>query len=700
MLTLTNHIKLDLKAIRSPNLCDRFTDADLQAIGNWCHTGYEADRWSRRRWYNRTEAAMDLALQIQKDKSFPWPGCANVAFPLVTIAALQFHARAYPAIINGTDVVRMRVVGPDPTGQERLRADRISTHMSWQLLEQDEDWEEQQDRALINVPVVGTAWKKSYYNAAKRCNESDLVLAKDLVLDYWAKSVEDCPRKTHVIPLFKNDIYERVKRGSFRDVLGDAWYMQEQQPKTNREQQNKDDRAGQNPPPTDSTTPFIGLEQHCSLDLDGDGYAEPYIITFEETTHTVLRIVTRFDRIEDIEYNDKNEIVCIYPMEYFTKIPFIPNPDGGIMDIGFGVLLGPLNEATNSIVNQLIDAGTMATTAGGFLGRGAKIRGGVYTFSPFGWNRVDSTGDDLHKSIYPLPVREPSAVLFQLLSLLINYTNRISGATDTLVGENPGQNTPAETTRTMVEQGQKIYSAIFKRVWRSLKQEFKKLYVLNSIYLPAKQAFGTDGDFAMREDYLGSNHVVPVADPNITSDAAKFAQARMIREASMQVAGYDRAVVEKHFLKSLQVDGVDQFYVGVEKTGPMPNPKVQVEQMKIEQKRAELEWDKKIFMAEMQETIRMNDATILELSAKAAKELEEAGGVKEGHKIAMFDAAIGAMKNHNEHIRGQIASMIKGIENEQDYNVAKARNQGTTGVPGVANPPGNAAAPGMGAATP
>ena len=675
MLTLTKKLTLNEAAIRSANLCDHFDEADLQAIGNHCWEGYDRDNKSRARWYKRTEAAMDLALQIQKDKSFPWPGCANVAFPLVTIAALQFHARAYPAIINGTSVVQCRTAGPDPDGSERLRADRISTHMSWQLLEQDESWEEQQDRALINVPVVGTAFKKSYYDASARHNKSDLVLAKDLVLDYWAKSVDDCPRKTHVIPLFRNDIYERVKRGSFRDVLDEAWYKTDAQPTRSREQIEKDNRAGVAVPTTDDTTPFTGLEQHCSLDLDGDGYAEPYIITFEETHHAVLRIVTRFDRLADIERNSSNEVISISPMEYFTKIPFIPNPDGGIMDIGFGVLLGPLNESANSIVNQLIDAGTMATTAGGFLGRGAKIRGGVYTFSPFGWNRVDSTGDDLHKSIFPLPVREPSAILFQLLSFIVEYANRINGATDTLVGENPGQNTPAETTRTMVTQGQKIYSAIFKRIWRSMKQEFKKLYVLNAIYLPTKQNFGTEGAFALREDYLGdASRVIPVADPNVTSDEAKFAQARYIAERSMGVPGYDKAVVEKHLLKSLQVDGIDTFYPGIEKTGPILNPKIQVEQIKMQAKQSQLEWDKKVFIAEMQEEVRINDATILELSAKAAKELEEAGGVKEGHRIAMFDAAIGAMKNHNEHVRGQIDSMLKGLENEQDYAVAGAKN--------------------------
>lgn len=693
MLNLSTKLVLNEATINSPNLCDKFEKKDLDAIGNWCFDGYDRDVWSRRRWHKRTEAAMDLAMQISKDKSFPWPGCANVAFPLVTIAALQFHARAYPAIVNGSKVVNCRVVGPDPDGKEAARADRISTHMSWQLLEEDEDWEEQQDRALINVPVVGTAFKKTYYNASCKHNESDLVLAKDLVFDYWAKSTETCPRKTHVIPLFRNDIYERVKRGTFRDVLDETWYTQDAQPRKDERTANEDIRKGQTAPQTDDTTPFTGLEQHCSLDLDGDGYAEPYIITFEESSHQVLRIVTRFDREADIERNDAKEIIQIKAVEYFTKIPFIPNPDGGIMDIGFGVLLGPLNEATNSIVNQLIDAGTMATTAGGFLGRGAKIRGGVYTFSPFGWNRVDSTGDDLSKSIFPLPVREPSAVLFQLLSLLIDYTNRVSGSTDTLVGENPGQNTPAETMRTMVKQGEKIYSAIYKRIWRSMKQEFKKWFILNAIHLPAKQSFGVDGAFAMREDYLGDpSKVIPVADPNVSSDEQKFVRAQLIADRAGGVPGYDREVAERRFLDAAKIEGTDQLYPGVKKTGPLGNPKIQVEQMKMQAKQSQLEWDKKVFAAEMQSEVAMNQAKITELMAKAAMELEQAGGVKEGHKIAMFEAAIGAMKQHNDNLNQRIELMIKGMDNEQ-----RAADQGASGVPSVAGASGNSGAPAMGA---
>jgi chaperonin GroES len=695
MLTLQEHITLNSKAIRSKNLATEFNETDLKAISNFCLDCYQEDVYSRIKWTERTNAAMDLAMQIQKTKTFPWPMCSNIVFPLVTIAAMQFHARAYPAIVNGRSVVQCRTLGPDPDGSKCKRAAKVSSYMSWQLLEQDDSWEEQQDRALLNVAVVGTAWKKSYFDPGKGHNVSELVLAKDLVLNYWAKSVESCQVKTHEIPLYRNDIYERVQRGVFCDVLEEAWYLADAQTEDTTTTVESDNRAGLNRPQSNQVTPFPCLEQHNWMDLDGDGYAEPYIVTLEKMTGTVLRIVTRFDREEDIERADDKTIIRINATEYFTKIPFIPSADGGIMDIGFGILLGPLNESVNSAINQLFDSGTISNTAGGFLGRGAKIRGGVYSFSPFQWNRVDSTGDDLKKSIFPLPVREPSNVMLQLLTLIIDYTNKISGATDMLTGVNPGQNTPAETARSMVEQGQKVYSAIFKRVWRSMKQEFKKLYQLNAVHMPDQVAFGGPGQTIGREDFLGDpSAVIPAADPTITSDGARFTRATMISKRAEVNPGYDKDEVEIELLKTLGVDNIDQLYHGV-KTLPPPPPdvKVQVEQMKLQAQMAQLQFKKMEYAYNLQEERRLNDAKITQLMAQAALFEKQAGGVEAAHQLEVFKATIDAMQAHNQAIQAQIDSVMQGINNDaQSGNT----NAGAGGVPGMAGASSDQATSSMG----
>lgn len=697
MLNLEHHIKLDADTIASPNLTDRFTDGDLLKIGEYIWDSYRSDCQSREPWLRRTSAAMDLAMQIQKDKNFPWPGCSNIAFPLVTIAALQFHSRSYPAIISGPDVVQCRTIGPDADGMKAKRAERVSCHMSWQLTEQDSTWEEQVDRELLNVPIVGTAFKKSYYDAGKGHNASDLVLAKDLVLNYWSKGVDDCPVKTHIIPFDRNKMYSRILEGTFTDVRECEWYKADApQPQQTFDRSEEDNRGGVNPPQPDDRTPFICLEQHCVLDLDGDGYAEPYIVTIEESTHTVLRIVCRFDRIEDIEYTANDEIIRIHGVEYFTKIPFIPSPDGGIYDIGFGVLLGPLNESVNGAINQLFDAGTMANTAGGFLGRGAKIRGGVYNFSPFEWNRVDSTGDDLRKSIFPMPVRDPSSVMFQLLSLLINYTEKVSGAVDITTGGNPGQNTPAQTSQTMVEQGQKVYAAIFKRIWRATKLEFKKLYQLNGIHLSADKTYFAGSDsYITRADYLGDpSSVLPVADPNIMSDQQRFMQANALMGIAKGNPLYNQDAVNIKFLKALKLTDIEQIYVGTERAPkPQPDVKVQIEQMKMQVQLKNLEWKKLQWISSLLEQRQLNDAKIVSLYAQAALYEKQAGGAEAGVQIAAFKAMIDHLKMINEGMDNQVKQLGdgNGQPDQQGGTPQGGGDNGGGGVPSMEGQPGNGA---------
>ncbi len=662
MQTLNKYIKLNAKTIAAANLCDQFDKEDLQTIGSEVFEGYQRDRTSRFKWEKRLQAAMDLAMQVQKAKSFPWPGCSNVAFPLVTIAALQFHSRAYPALISGPEVAKMRVIGPDPAGEKMARASRISTFMSWQVLEEDDSWEEQQDRLLINLPIVGTVFKKSYYDAEAGHNTSEVVLAQDLVVDYWAKSLNACPRKTHLIPFFRNQLHSNIKRKIFTDVTQEAWYGNPPGQQANEPEARRDNRIGQTPPQGDDTTPFRCLEQHVDMDLDGDGYAEPYIITIEETSKCVLRIVCGFEREEDINYTAKGEIISIRRSEYFTKYSFIPSPDGGMYDVGFGVLLGPLNETTNTMINQIADAGTMSLTAGGFLARGAKIRGGNYTFAPFQWNRVDSSGEDLSKSMVPLPVREPSAVLFQLLQLLISYVERIAGTTDTQVGENPGQNTPAETMRTMVQEGQRVYTAVYKRIWRSMKEEFKKLYVLNALFLPRRLNYGPNG-VVLREDFLGNpDDVVPAADPNVTSEAMQMSQAVMLKQAAGSTPGYNVEEVERRFLKALKIDGIEQIYPGIAATGQPKDVKVQIAEMKNQTEMLWLQQEQQNFYIEMQEQVRMNDATIAKMQAEIALMSEDIQGDAEDRKIAMMNGMLSLMKDRNAETLSRMDLVKKGLE--------------------------------------
>lgn len=678
MLNLDTRLTIDEELTNAPNLTGRFDRDELNTIGAFCSDGLRRDEASRANWLRRTEAALDLAMQLQKTKTFPWQNCSNILFPLVTIAALQFHSRAYPALVNPTDLVKVQVYGTDPQGLLADRARRVSTHMTWQCLEQDKAWEEQHDRLLINLPVVGCAFKKSYYDPQLGHVVSELVLAKDLILDYWSKSIEKSPRKTHLIPLFRNEVRARVLRGTFYDVLEEKWFQEPPQPNTSSSTIRANNRTGMQPPmTTDDTTPFMVAEQCCHLDLDQDGYAEPYVVTFEQTTGTVLRIVANWNTVADIErvrYRGAERIVDVQEAQYYTKYGFLPSPDGGIYDIGFGVLLGPLNEGVNSLINQMIDSGTLRNLGGGFLGRGAKIRGGNLTFGPGQWQRVDSTGDDLRKSIVPLDTAEPSAVLFNLLTLLIDYTNRVSGSTDLMVGETPGQNTPAETTRSALQEGMKIYSAIFKRCWRGMKHEFQLRYKLNGIYMPVSGGtFGESGDQISKEDYLGDpDRVRPAADPSVTSKQMQIQLLSAVKQAAAVTPGYDKEAVERAWLKAMEVPDADQLYKGVDPNAPPPkDPKVRVAELNLQAKMADMQSKQAQFAAELMEQQRLNNAKIAQLEATAMKAVADIQGDEQDRQINAINTTIGLLKHHNDQLSLKITALIKQMEIENERDLAE-----------------------------
>lgn len=655
MLRLEKRLSKSPNRCYEPNLTKHFGEVDLAAIGQHCWDGYMKDEQSREDWLRRNQAGMELAMQVQQEKSFPWDGCSSVAFPLITIAALQFHSRAYPTMFAGPEIVKYRVPGEDQTGELTRNARLVARYMSHQSLDLDESFEEQHDRLLINVPIVGCAFVKTRRNSSRNINESSLVLARDFVIDYYAKSVEKCGRKTQILPLYRNEVYERCVAGTFRNILEEPWYSVPFQPPSLPHSSARDRAEGRNPPQADESTPILFGEQHCWLDLDGDGYAEPYIVTFDLLNKQVVRIAARWARPEDVEMVGE-KILRITAEEYFTKYGLIPAPDGSIYDIGFGILLGPLNESVNTLVNQLIDAGTMSVAAGGFLARGVKVRGGMVSFRPFGWQHVDSSGDDLRKGIFPLPVREPSQVLFALLQLLINYTQRISGSTDTMVGENPGQNTPANNMNIMVEQGMQVFSAIFKRMWRSMRDEFRKSFILNARYMPESVSFGSAR--VTRALFLGDpSLLVPAADPNLVSESSRIQQVMAIKQSAMNTPGYNLEEVERRYLTALRVDGIELLYPGPSKVPPGKDVKVVLEEMRLQREQIKLAANREEFIIALMEEKRVNDAQILQIQAEIAKLLDEIDASKSARMVEQFDSVVNAAKARSDAITQRIAAL-------------------------------------------
>lgn len=581
-MELTEHLNIQDIITEEQDLTPYMNEKDLEMIGIQCIANYKIDLSSREDYINSSDEALKLAMQVKEEKSFPWPKASNIKYPLLSIAAMQFSARAYGSLIPNQTPVKGKVIGFDQTGEKIDKAVRISKHMSYQILEQMPNWEEEMDKLCMIVPILGCVFKKTYYDPMEGTNRSELILPRQLVVNYWATSLEDASRVSHIIEYSNNDLHERQTRGVFRDDI--EMPLRGMKYTDSEQRETSDAIQGLSEPETDQDRPYEFIEQHCWYDLDGDGYEEPYIIYVSTDNEKVYRIIKRFSA-EDVEFGDEDEVYKITPDQYFTKFSFVPNPDGGFYDIGFGILLGPTNEAVNTIFNQLVDAGTLSNMQAGFLGRGIRLKKGSQAFTPGEWKSVQNTGDDLRKSIVPLPAKEPSGVLFNLLGLLIDSAQQLSSVSDMMRGESPGQNQPATTTMAVLEQGLQVYSSIYKRLFRSLSKEFKKLYRLNAKYLPIKSYFmvlgmqDVEGSVIGRGDYdIEQVDVVPSADPNVASEAQKLLKAQGLMEL-VQLGTVNPTEVTKRILEAQEQPGID---ILMQVGEPQPDPQILLDQARLE----------------------------------------------------------------------------------------------------------------------
>lgn len=646
------------------NVAEGMDDDELGKIANQVYLGFTADDESRRPWLDKAEEWMKLATQVADKKSYPWPGAANVQYPLLTTASMQFAARAYPALVPGPDLVKCEVKSRDIDGKAWDRAKRIGAHMSYQIMCEMPDWEEDMDKLVLILPIVGCAFKKTYYHPLKEQNVSCLVPAEKLVINYWSKSLDTSARKTELIYLNRNEVEERVRSGIFLDQEygSPVPYMSVANSK-------KDVTTQMIEPQMDETTPYTFLEQHTWYDMDGDGYAEPWIITIEYTSKKVARITPRF-RQDGIK-RDGKKVKSIVPVEYYTKFTFIPNPDGGIYDVGFGLLLGALNHTVDTLTNQLLDAGTLQNLQAGFIGRGIRIKGGGVRFQPGEWKQADFTGDDIKKNIFPLPASQPSDTLFKLLEALVTSSKELASVSEVATGKLPGQNTPATTTQISVDQSLKVFTAIYKRLYRSLTQEYEKLFQLNKLYLPDEKIYfvlNTENvpqeQELFKSDYKDDLQVKPNADPNIVSDAQELARAQALFEISQSPLGgwLQPQEVLYRLLKAGKQPAIQKL---INPQGPPPDPKQQEMQAKMQIEQGKAQADQQKSQADI--ALKKLEAQIKVMEAQIEQQQMQMEMMMKKEEMQM-----------NLHFKGQEHQMDMQHSHEQhqvDMTVAHAQGQ-------------------------
>ena len=643
--------------MNSLNLADSLDEQKLNEIGADCKAGFDSDLQSRGEWEKCLEEWTNLAMQVREPKTWPWRDASNVKYPILSTAAMQFAARAYPSLVpQDGKIVKSTVVGKDPDGQKLEKATRVSTYMSWQILHDMDDWEEDMDKLLIMLPIVGTVFKKTYFDKSTEKIKSCLVLPKNLVVDNWTSSIESAERVSEILYMTKRVLKERQNQGLFRKVeLGEP---------TAPVTPDKPDKKSY--AKIDETTPYTLIEQHTYLDLDGDGYAEPYIVTFHKDSGEVLRIVVRFEG-EDVEEKD-DKIVKITPTQYYTKFSFVPNPDGSFYSIGFGMLLGPLNESVNTLINQMIDAGTLSNLQSGFIGKGLRIKTGDQTFRPGEWKPVNATGDDLRKQIVPLPAKEPSAVLFQLMNALVTSSKELASVAEIFVGKMPGQNTPATTTMASIEQGMKVFTAVYKRIYRSLAQEFYKIYELDGHYIDPNTYVAVLDETVGPDDFNDDSYdICPGADPSSMTQTEKLMKAQGLLEL-LPTGMLDPVEVIKRVLEAQEQPNWEKLLnQQIQQTGqfePPPDPKLQEMQMKSQLEQQKVQMQAGATQQKMELEARDKE---VQLAMKAQEHRQE---MQQKAQMANIDAATAVHKQRIFSATEQ-AKVNQGLSQSQEQHKAK-----------------------------
>lgn len=510
------------------NIAESLSEEKLKEIGEKVVLEFDQDLASRSDWDKRRANWLKLFSGFRDAKNFPWDNCSNVHIPLMGIASLQFQARAYEALIPSRGIAKCW----STDGKSIDQAARAEKYLNYQLSYEMDEWEEEMDILLLQLPIFGSAYKKTYYDPILKRNVSRTLGVDEFVTPYKCKRIEEAERKTHVLPpMSLNELKKREKAGLYINVegLGEGGIDKKDAPEY---QKRADEITGITENPLAEDRPRKVLEQHRLLDLDGDGIQEPYIVTVDYETRKVLRIVSRL--YEDAATGKQAT------QEFFTAYTFIPNPESHY-GFGFGHLLEGLNEASNTLINQLIDAGTLSNTACGFVSKRAGIKKGDIKVNMGKFVEVDSMMDDLNKSVFQFKFPEPSQSLFALLGLLNSYAKEISSVSEGMMGKLPSSDTPATSMLAVMEQGMKVFSTIHKRIHRAFRRELQKLSFLNSLYLEEEVYFMVQDSTSKemdtyqsgRADFADTINVIPVSDPNITSRAEKLTKAQQVYQFVM-----------------------------------------------------------------------------------------------------------------------------------------------------------------------
>jgi hypothetical protein len=499
------------------NLAEFLEDSYLSEISTDLRASFEEDLSSRSEWEETYTKGLDQLGVKYEERTQPFSGASGVTHPLISESVAQFQAQAYKELLPSGGPVQAQIIGLQDQQREEQAA-RVKDFMNYQITEVMEEFDPDMDQLLFYLPLSGSTFKKVYFDEARQRAVSKFIPAQDLVVPYSASDLQTAPRVTHVLRMGANEVRKLQVSGFYRDVELTK-YDQE----TDTVRQKVDEIQGTSKSYTDDV--YTILEMHADLDLEGfedmspegepTGIALPYIVSIDEGSGQVLSIRRNFEEGADLARKQ----------QYFVHYKFMP----GLGFYGFGLIhmIGGLGRAATSILRQLIDAGTLANLPAGFKARGVRVRDNDSPLQPGEWRDVDAPGGDLRNALVPLPYKEPSATLAQLLAALVEGGRRFASLADQQTSDANSQ-APVGTTVALLERGMKVMSAIHKRLHYAQKQEFRILARIFRDNLPQEYPYDVQGGnrTIYAEDFDRRVDVIPVSDPNIFSMAQRVTLAQ------------------------------------------------------------------------------------------------------------------------------------------------------------------------------
>ena len=496
------------------DLTDTLEDEDKDIIAADVVDNYTSDKDSRAEWEAMFEKGFDLlGLKIQ-ESSEPFEGACTAVHPMLIESAVKFQSKAIQELFPPSGPVKAQIIGKS-TPEREDQANRVQEFMNYQTTEQMPEYFDEMERMLFHLPLIGSAFKKVYYDANLKRPVSEFVPIDQFYVSYYASNLRKADRYTHVIYRSPVDLAKDIRTGIYRDVeLPEAT-----NPQPTSFSEKMDTIIGLSPTGTNDPQ-YTLLEQHCYLEIEED-YALPYIVTVEEKSQQILSIRRNYKK------DDKNQ----EKVSHFVHYRFVP----GFSFYGFGLMhfLGNLTMTATAAMRSLVDAGQFANLPGGFKAKGVRIVGDNDPISPGEFKEVEATGQDLNKAIVSLPYKEPSSTLFNMLGFITQAGQKFADSTEQIVSDAASYG-PVGTTMALLEASSKFFSAIHKRLHKSQRDEFKILAQINFDYLPSEYPY--EVPFAdknvLKQDFDGRVDVIPVSDPNIPSNAHRM----MISQMALQMA--------------------------------------------------------------------------------------------------------------------------------------------------------------------